>query len=809
MPNPITGRIAALEQQLKQVKKGQRLSHGASIEDSAIEVNDSSGSLRAIVGRQGDGTVGVQAVNGPPPPQPSAPVVASVLGGVSAGWDGQFDGGQVLPMDWARTEVHASLAPGFTPLPETLRDTIETAQGATIVVPTDDPVYVRLVARNTSGTASTPSAIVGPVGPSPVVANDILDGIVTTVKLAEDAVTEAKIAAGAVTMNTLGGPLGDTVGLRYTDLFRDATAWAQLSASSGGSFTINTTPAGAPSGGGRLIATGDVQVASTALIPQDSDTLYRVMFRARATAQDPSGVATVYIGVVGVAQDGVTLVNRAGAASNSTQHYCCTAGGSLGTADGWRTYIGWIQGHSATGATAPAGPATDPRAPELMHADVKYLRPMAWLNFGKSTAAVMEIEAVTVEAVRTGVVGSTNLISGSVTAGAIAADAITTGKIAAGAVQTLQLDAAAVNADKLAAGAVTTAKLDALAVTTDKIAANAITADKILAGSITATSLAADAITGKTVTGGLIQTATTGERVTINEGGTNKVIVYDATGVAVGELSPRGMLVKGDSGAVIFVDPDATYPNVRWSNAANTNWASASVAEDTPGAANLEMISGEYTVGTYTDMRSRIVLHETAVLLERLRTTDPAHKRYGGRLWLDNVKFNAGFVNDDDPTKTTNLNVVANAVQTTNGRLSVAAAANQGTALYAEAPSAHTGNLLRLNHGGTDRVTVDAQGNTTITGKLTAGNMATGSVSITPSAANTPTSMTVTYAALAGTTFRGYATANTTVPGVRAPTGNAGVTGVGVSSVTSTSMLVWLNRENTTATTVNWQVIAE
>ena len=242
------------------------------------------------------------------------------------------------------------------------------------------------------------------------------DGAVLADKLADAAVEVGKIANGAVLLNTLGGPLGDTASQRYADYFRDPDAWAQLSASGGGTWDIDENATNTPSGGGKLVATGDVQLASKALIPQDSDTLYRVMVRVRATAQDPSGVAPVYIGVVGVAEDGTTLVNRAGAASNTTQHYCCTAGGTVATAEGWKVYTGWIQGHSATGATAPAGPATDPRSPELTHADVRYLRPMVWLNFGKSTAAVTLPEIRLVDPTTPVRIASTVTASTSITA---------------------------------------------------------------------------------------------------------------------------------------------------------------------------------------------------------------------------------------------------------------------------------------------------------------------------------------------------------------------------------------------------------
>jgi hypothetical protein len=87
-----------------------------------------------------------------------------------------------------------------------------------------------------------------------------------------------------------------------------------------------------------------------------------------------------------------------------------------------------------------------------------------------------------------------------------------------------------------------------------------------------------------------------------------------------------------------------------------------------------------------------------------------------------------------------------------------------------------------------------------VAGILTAGNLAFGQVSITPSAANTPTSTNVTGLSVEGSTFLGYASAATTVPGTQ-------VTGVGATSVTSSGLTVWVTRTNTTATLVNWMVV--
>jgi hypothetical protein len=198
MPDSLAAEVMRLRRELAQVKKGSRIAHGASIEDSAVEVRDASGTLRGIVGQQPDGTTAVNIVNGPPPPAPTPPILASVLGGVAASWDGRFTDAAVAPLDWQRVEVHSSTTDGFAPDITTLRATIETAQGGTVIVTCDTPVYVRLLARTTSGTAGAPSGQAGPLGPAPVVADDVLDGIVTTVKLADDAVTQAKVAAAAI-----------------------------------------------------------------------------------------------------------------------------------------------------------------------------------------------------------------------------------------------------------------------------------------------------------------------------------------------------------------------------------------------------------------------------------------------------------------------------------------------------------------------------------------------------------------------------------------------------------------------------------
>lgn len=793
MARSIAQELARLANEIKQMKKGQRYSHGGSIENSAVEVKDGAGSLRAIVGVQADGTTAVNIVNGPPPPQPSAPIVAPVLGGVAVSWDGTFTDGAVLPLDWQRVEVHASATDGFTPAPDTLQGTIETPQGSTVVVATDAPVYVRLLARNTSGAPSTPSVQAGPTGPAPVVAQELLDGIVTS----------SKIAAGAVNINALTESLADTASQRYVDAMGDPTAWTVLTKAPAATWTFLQGVTDARTGSTVAQATGYTVVRGTMQMPYDPDVLYRVSARVRTTAASASGTDTLYAGVLGIAADGVTYVNRTGANSYYTQLYPAASNTPQPVASGWVTYTGYLKGHAASGT---AGTMPDPRTPGAAHTNVRFLSPLLYLNFGSGTSGstgTMQVDAFTMEALKTGVVDGTNLVAGSVTTAALATDSVTATQIKAGAVTTAKLDAEAVTAAKIAA----------LTITSDKIAANAITAEKILAGAVDATALAADAITGKTITGGtingtLIQTATSGARVTVNEDNLNKVLVYDATTpTAIGELSERGLLLQGNNGAVMWLDPDSAYPNLRFTNAAQTNSAYVNVSETSPGAADLGLTSGMFTGSGFTDMKWRTFMGNDFAVIERIRNANDQHA-VGGRLFFGGTLASIGYADSSNATQATTFFVQSGHAFVNGGRFSVQPPASSSSALVVNVVTGHTGNLLNLNVDGATRMSVDKDGNTDIKGIMTAGNIASGTVTITPSAAHTPTSASVSFGPLKGTTFRGYATAATTVPGVRTPVGAQGVTGVSVSSVTSSSMLVWVNRENTTATVINWMVIA-
>lgn len=95
-------------------------------------------------------------------------------------------------------------------------------------------------------------------------------------------------------------------------------------------------------------------------------------------------------------------------------------------------------------------------------------------------------------------------------------------------------------------------------------------------------------------------------------------------------------------------------------------------------------------------------------------------------------------------------------------------------------------NILELNSGDT------------FVGRINPTNMAVGGVSINP-VANTPTGVTVNYTALTGSSFAGFASPSTSVPG-------SSVTEASITSVDNNSAVVYIYRVNTTTTTVFWMV---
>lgn len=344
----------------------------------------------------------------------------------------------------------------------------------------------------------------------------------------------------------------------------------------------------------------------------------------------------------------------------------------------------------------------------------------------------------------------------------LTAGSVTAGKIAAGAVQADKLEAILTLATRILAGSPAGARVEL-----NSSGLRAYDAAGNLTVSIdAATGSAAFSgnITGSTMTGSVLQTAASGARVVVTPTPSDPTLTTPATlyysGLA-GELHPAAVYVGNTGGA-------------------------------TPQPL-LEMAAS--SMDTSTD--------NSAALSSLLILAPPKAGAYTGQMMLQTNGFQSGTAH--------HLGYC-----TLSGNTSTSSTGTTSHLYLEVADGAQTGNFAGVNLTGStaslynkNTQAVLGTSGLTVDGTLTAGNIVTGTVTITPTAINTPTSALVTGLNVKGTTFRGYATANTTVPGTRAtatPPG-AGVTGVSVSSVTSTGLTVWVNRENLTATTVNWMVI--
>ncbi|MEE1764426.1 hypothetical protein [Streptomyces sp. SP18BB07] len=620
-----------LEDRLAALERSNQLNN-ASIEGGSLDIYDAEGTLKGSIGVQPDGAVALvpDRANTDPPPAPTAPAVESALAGLLIGWDGQWDDASEAPSDFALIQVHVGATEDFTPDVATQVATITAPLGGSVTVHIEgyDPVWVCLVAQNTAALTGTPSPTVQGQARQ-AVTQDLIDGMITEVKLAENAVTAAKIALGAVNataladgavlaeklaanavtqaklangavtalaladeavtaakvaagaidsakladaavtaakignaavttgkiaaqavnINALTAALADSASQRWVDAMGDSTAWTVTQLGTGASWTHLNAVADAPTGQTVGQATGFVRLRGTVQMPYDPDVLYRVSARIRATAQ-PTTADVVYVGLLGIGADGATLVNRDGANSANSQHYVAASAKPVATADGWVNVIGFVKGRAATGS---AGPNNDPRSPGTVHANVRFVAPYVWLNYNNQSAAAgtMQVDAVTIEALKTGVVDSINLVAGSVTAAAIAADAVTATQIAAGAVTAAEIAAGAVTTAKLAAGAVTAAEIAANTITAGLLAANSVTAAALAANSVQTAALAADSVAaGKIAADAITARELAANSVTASEISAGAVT---ANAIAAGAVTTEKLTVVG--GSNVLPDP--------------------------------------------------------------------------------------------------------------------------------------------------------------------------------------------------------------------------------------------------------------
>ncbi|MEV8344539.1 hypothetical protein [Streptomyces niveus] len=816
--------LAALEQRLAALERSNPLTHAA-LDGGAIEVFDDEGSLQVVIGDQADGTSGVVQVNGPPPPTPTAPALMSVLGGVGATWPGTYSDADAPPLDFSRVEIHASPLPGFTPDRDTQVGTIESPRGGTFIVAADTAVYVRLVARTVSGTAGEPSGAAGPLGPAAVVAQDVLDGIVTETKLAAEAVSRAKIRLGAIGADQLALGIG------------------------------NLVPDPSFEGPGTVRLLADLPAAERAdwtLVPGGRDSVTALTVDCTSPVLTWKNIELARFPVLPGERHFLALDYRVSPDFNGT---------------GAKAFLRY---EDAAGAVLGYGVAEKAAVPggDWDRATAQILAPP------NTAAASLRVEA---SEVTTGRAWYDNLELRTVIAGGmVVAESISAAELAANSVIAEKIAALAISAEKIAALAVTTDKLQALAVTADKLAVNSVTASKILAGSIEAAHIKAGSISADrlTIVGG---TNLLPDPSFEGPGGAALVAGQTYWSIApMGNGSAKSVQVNAvNVSPVIRTLTLATFPvlpgqqlRLETDVMPSTDWAGASLRiyvrwSDSAGVVTFGFvtatsparnvwqriqgtvtapagtISAEVRLATYDSTAGSVLFDNTIVqpVLSRVQIGDGA---------ITAEKISADALTGKTITGGTVTGAVVES-GTANNRVVMEQAGSLGQLRFesgdgaqtlAAVMSAGTGSdgpylgvagpsksnlvgfparlilgsepgggsvatraiisaaLVEIGLGRGD-ITLNGDARVSAAGGLTASNIRFGRVTVTPSAPNTPTPITVTGLGMAGGTPRIVASPATATPGTS-------VTGVGVTNASTTGMTIWVTRTSTTDTGVDW-----
>jgi hypothetical protein len=494
---------------------------------SGTVIKDGTGSTRVTIGQQLDGTVTVVETNGPPPAAPDIPVVTAGVLGLVVGWDGLLAAAAPLS-DFKWVEVHVSTSTGFTPSSATLQGTMVVGGlfgvGALTAGTT---YYVKLMARNKSGVAGTPSTQASgvplntgtgvkvttssssPLSPSTgdlwydsATGNSLLQwsGSAWVAvpfgagAIATGSITSAQIASSA---NILGSQLSSSAGI----------LGSQLSGSAGitaGQVAFTSHQIGGPT----------VTVAATAPTspaPIAGDIWYNSASGYEMEQYSGSAWVAYQWGTNSIAASAITSANILNG-TIVTGDLSATAGITAGQVAFTARSIGGIA--TTIASSAPGSPTTGDLWFDSSNgyklnqysgsAWVAYQYGTSALAAGSITAAIIAANTITAGQIAAGTITTTQIASATILAGNIAANTITASQIAAGTI----------TATQLAAGSVTAAKILASTITSAQIAAGTITAAELISGIVIA-----GAVNGTTITGAeLIADSTTGGQVLIYNG---------------------------------------------------------------------------------------------------------------------------------------------------------------------------------------------------------------------------------------------------------------------------------------------------
>lgn len=266
------------------------------------------------------------------------------------------------------------------------------------LTPTADHFFISKIAlyrMNAAALIVNGGIIAAHVGTNEIIANaaNIKDAIITSAKIVS--LSAVKIEAGTALAGSITVSGRALNSIASTDILHDDVSEDWVKVAGVGTFSFSTLSTNVKTGQRAIVADpGPHQwFHGPNIVPFDPAKLYRVRFRVK---RNSGSTGAFYLGVAGVAADRTTLVNINGSNTHSSQHYVVAYAWSQSVVPtDFIEYVGYIQGHGApTGVLAPNTLAS----PAKMHADVRYLRPMAIFNY-TSGDCEMVLDAVDIEVI--------------------------------------------------------------------------------------------------------------------------------------------------------------------------------------------------------------------------------------------------------------------------------------------------------------------------------------------------------------------------------------------------------------------------
>ena len=353
--------VADLDRRVRSKGSTSQLANAA-IESGALRAFEGA-SQTMTIGRQWDGTYSASVMNGPTPPTPTAATAVEGTEAATLIWDGTFEGGAILPMDFLRVDFHVSPIAGFTPDHTNRYGTLVSPTGGSIPVSLPyGTYYCKLVCWSQAGVVSSPSA---------QLEFDVFPIEVSTDGFAPASSPDPYVVAGI-----------DAMYVRWTAITNADPVWYDVHVSETLGFTPDSTTFSGTTQASQFTVK-QLPGPEPADDEEDPRKLqYETPYYVRVIARDDDGSAAPSLQAVGgifhvtginMAADTITAANIAtGTLTGELFSVTVIYAGTFKTAeDGQRveTGIGGIQGYKSDGSLMINFP-TDPSQTALIDAQI-------------------------------------------------------------------------------------------------------------------------------------------------------------------------------------------------------------------------------------------------------------------------------------------------------------------------------------------------------------------------------------------------------------------------------------------------------